>query len=511
MNPPASFSEGFLRVDFLAYCSAAVLIEKKYLHTHNLHNRCEERERPRLPLVTLNSDKLCVQVNNRMASTSSSTRRLGVATVGLGGAVATTTVAGTELLRSGGTGYHGLPLAALDESLTRDLAPYESLTFGGWDFYDVDLAQAAENHDVLDPDQLEDVRSNLESINPWPAVGNERFCRKVTGENQVTTPGHRETIEVLKNDLRRFKNENDLDNLVVVNLASTEARADPSLPVYRTEDAFREGIEENHEAISPAMLYAFAAIDAGVPYINFTPSLAADTPALRDMASRMNVPVAGKDGKTGQTLLKTILAPGLRSRALHVDGWYSTNILGNRDGRALSDEESLASKVETKGSVLDSILGYEVGDHIVDIRYYGPRGDNKEAWDNIDLTGFLGKKMQLKLNFLCRDSILAAPLVIELVRCADLADRIGQGGVQEHLGVFFKSPMVEEGHVPEHGLPSQQRALHEWLDQVHTSENETSLSEKGGEPSTTKSNGKASESASASDPSSSVTTRADSL
>jgi len=426
-----------------------------------------------------------------MSSSKSSSQRLGVAIVGFGGAVATTTVAGIELLRSGDAKPHGLPLATLDESLTRDLASYESLVFGGWDFYDVNLAEAAENHDVLDPDQLAAVRSNLESLSPWPAVGNERFCREVTGESQVTTSGHQETIEVLQRDLHRFEDENDLDNLVVVNLASTEARADPSLPVYGSEGAFRDGIEDDHEAVSPAMLYAFAAIDAGIPYVNFTPSLAADTPALRDMAARLGVPVAGKDGKTGQTLLKTILAPGLRSRALNVDGWYSTNILGNRDGRALSDDDSLASKVETKGSVLDSILGYEVEDHIVDIRYYGPRGDNKEAWDNIDLTGFLGKKMQLKLNFLCRDSILAAPLVIELVRCVDLADRTGQGGVQEHLGVFFKSPMVEQGHVPEHGLPSQQRALRQWLRQVHNAENSASPSRGAGGAEAVETNGKA--------------------
>ena len=438
-----------------------------------------------------------------MKSPNPSPERLGVATVGLGGAVSTTTIAGIELLRSGSAEPRGLPLASIDESLTEHLASYESLVFGGWDFYDVNLAEAAENHDVLDPGQLEAVRSNLESLSPWPAVGNERFCREVTGESQVTTSGHQETIEVLQRDLHRFKDENDLDNLVVVNLASTEARADPSLPVYGSEEAFRDGIKDDHEAISPAMLYAFAAIDAGIPYVNFTPSLAADTPALRDMASRLNVPVAGKDGKTGQTLLKTILAPGLRSRALNVDGWYSTNILGNRDGRALSDEDSLASKIETKGSVLDSILGYKVEDHIVDIRYYAPRGDNKEAWDNIDLTGFLGKKMQLKINFLCRDSILAAPLVIELVRCVDLADRIGQGGVQEHLGVFFKSPMVEQGHIPEHGLPSQQRALRQWLRGAHSAGDGASPSGGADEAKAIRTNGKAP--AASSDSSSAVT------
>ena len=211
------------------------------------------------------------------------------------------------------------------------------------------------------------------------------------------------------------------------------------------------------------MLYAYAAIEAGVPYGNFTPSVAADVPALAELARRRGVPVAGKDGKTGQTLLKTVLAPALRARALHVDGWFSTNILGNRDGLALDDPDSLRSKLDTKGSVLDSILGYRVEDHIVDIRYYRPRGDDKEAWDNIDVIGFLGHRMQIKVNFLCKDCILAAPLVIEIARLLDLAQQRGEGGAQEQLSLFFKAPMTANGRAPEHAFHLQERMLADWL------------------------------------------------
>jgi myo-inositol-1-phosphate synthase len=210
------------------------------------------------------------------------------------------------------------------------------------------------------------------------------------------------------------------------------------------------------------MLYAYAAIAEGVPYGNFTPSVAADIPALIEFAEKQNVPIAGKDGKTGPTFIKTVLAPALKARALKVEGWYSTNILGNRDGLALSNEDSLASKIKTKGSVLDDILGYEVEDHIVDIRYYRPRGDNKEAWDNVDITGFLGQPMQIKVNFLCKDSILAAPLAIEIARCLDLARQRGEGGMQEQLSVFFKLPMTKSRR-PEQAFFRQQRMLLDWL------------------------------------------------
>jgi myo-inositol-1-phosphate synthase len=210
------------------------------------------------------------------------------------------------------------------------------------------------------------------------------------------------------------------------------------------------------------MLYAYAAIAEGVPYGNFTPSVAADIPALIEFAEKQKVPIAGKDGKTGQTFIKTVLAPALQARALKVEGWYSTNILGNRDGLALSNEDSLASKIKTKSSVLDDILGYEVEDHIVDIRYYRPRGDNKEAWDNVDITGFLGQPMQIKVNFLCKDSILAAPLAIEIARCLDLAHQRGDRGIQEQLSVFFKLPMTKSRR-PEQAFFRQQRMLLDWL------------------------------------------------
>ena len=402
-----------------------------------------------------------------MSASTTSSPRLGVAIVGLGGAVATTVAAGVTLLRAGAVETSGLPLAALDDALTRDLMPYGALTFGGWDFFDADLAEATLNHDVLSAKQFEAVRDDLARIRPWPGVGNERFCRNVTGSHQIATDTLADAVEVIQGNLDRFRDDHALDRLVVVNLASTEASPDLTLPVFADPDAFEAGLEADHEAISPAMLYAYAAIDAGVPYVNFTPSLACDVPALTQLAAERNVPVAGKDGKTGQTLVKTILAPGLRDRALEVEGWYSTNILGNRDGEALRDRDSLASKIQTKGSVLDSILGYDVEDHVVNISYYRPRGDNKEAWDNVDLVGFLGQRMQMKINFLCRDSILAAPLVIELVRLLELADRHDWGGMQEHLGVFFKSPMAKDGQTPVHGLPAQQRNLLSWLEDVH--------------------------------------------
>ena len=388
-------------------------------------------------------------------------RRVGVAVVGLGGAVATTAAAGVELIRLGQGGVDGLPLADVDAGA--GLAPYDALVFGGWDLSPDDLAKAADAHRVLEPAQLTLVAPSLAGVVPWPAVGNASFCRNVDGSNKVAAGGLRAQVEAVRADLRAFRAEAGLDGLVVVNLASVERWPDPVEPALATLAGFEAGLDADDPAIGPAMVYAYAALADGVPYANFTPSLAADVPALVELAERENVPVAGKDGKTGQTMLKTVLAPGFRTRALRVEGWYSANILGNRDGQALEDPGSLASKVNTKGSVLDNILGYPVEDHVVDIRYYRPRGDNKEAWDNVDLVGFLGQRMQLKVNFLARDSILAAPLVIELARLLDLAQRRGEGGVQEHLGLFFKAPMTGAGAVPEHALHRQEANLTAWL------------------------------------------------
>jgi myo-inositol-1-phosphate synthase len=386
-------------------------------------------------------------------------RRLGVAIVGVGGAVATTAVAGIELLKRGDNRLDGLPLS---DVTVAGLVSYRDMVFGGWDLSADNLAQAASTHRVLTHEQMADLGPALATMKPWAAVGSGDFCRKVDGVNKRAFEGHRAAIAAIKDDLERFRTESGADGLVMINLASTESWPDDTSP-YVSAAAFEQALDDDHPAIGPAMLYAYAAIEAGVPYGNFTPSLAADIPALQELAALRNVPVAGKDGKTGQTMIKTVLAPALRSRALHVDGWFSTNILGNRDGQALQDPDSLRSKLKTKGNVLDSILGYPVEDHLVDIRYYRPRGDDKEAWDNIDVSGFLGQRMQIKVNFLCKDSILAAPLVLEIARVLDLAHQRGDGGVQEQLGLFFKAPMMTNGGEPEHAFHAQERQLMEWL------------------------------------------------
>jgi myo-inositol-1-phosphate synthase len=388
-------------------------------------------------------------------------RRLGVAIVGLGGAVATTIAAGLEMIRQGGADLSGLPLADADN---RDLVPYRNINLAGWDLYSDDLAAAAKQHGVLGAAELDLVRPALEAIQPWPAVGNVQFCRNIAGREGANLTSLREQVSSLKEDLQRFRAESGMDAIVVVHLASTERLVDMTLPQFATPEAFEMALDADDPEIGPAMIYAYAAITSGIPYANFTPSVAADIPALKELARRRGVPIAGKDGKTGQTLVKTVIAPALRGRALRVDGWYSTNILGNRDGLALDDPNSLASKLDTKGSVLDSILGYKVENHKVFIHYYPPRGDDKEAWDNIDLTGFLGHRMQLKVNFLCKDSILAAPLVIEIARCLDLAHQRGEGGVLEPLAVFFKAPLTRNGGEPEHAWPDQERRFRSWLD-----------------------------------------------
>lgn len=385
-------------------------------------------------------------------------RTLGIAVVGIGGAVGTTMAAGIELLKKRLIGTEGLPLAACADV---GLAEYTDISFAGWDLFADDLAKAAEDHGVLSYKQHLAVEDELAKIKPWPAIGDERYLSLIEGQNKIDRKDHRATIEKLRADLAGFKEQRD--SVVVINLASTEKLIPGGKVGFDTRAEFEKALDENSVNISPAMLYAYAAIAEGVPYGNFTPSVSADIPGLIEFAEQQNVPVAGKDGKTGQTFIKTVLAPALKSRALHIDGWYSTNILGNRDGLALSNEDSLASKVKTKQSVLDDILGYEVTDHIVDIRYYRPRGDNKEAWDNIDIRGFLGQTMQIKVNFLCKDSILAAPLAIEIARCLDLAKQRGEGGIQEQLSVFFKLPMTKKER-PEHAFFRQEEMLFDWLE-----------------------------------------------
>ncbi len=388
-----------------------------------------------------------------------STSTLGIAIVGLGGAVASTAVTGATLIRKGQQDTTGLPLA---EFTGLDLAGYDRLRFAGWDLYPNDLAEAATHHGVVSARQIEACREELAAIAPWPALSNARFCGGVVnGANSDDCL--RDQVRQVQHHLEAFREECG-GRVVVINLASTESYLDPRSPAYQSIDAFEAALDDDDESISPGMVYAYAAITAGIPYGNFTPSAAADIPALRALALRQNVPVAGKDGKTGQTFVKTVLAPALRARALRVDGWFSTNILGNRDGEALRNPDSLKNKITTKGDVLGSCLGYPVEDHVVMINYYKPRGDDKEAWDNIDVTGFMGERMQLKVNFLCKDSILAAPLAIEIARCLDLAQRKGQGGVVEEMGCFFKAPATQDGRPPLHAFPEQQRILVEWLE-----------------------------------------------
>jgi myo-inositol-1-phosphate synthase len=385
--------------------------------------------------------------------------RLGVAIVGVGGAVATTAIAGIEMIKAGSNSFEGLPLAHRDIA---GMIAYRDLEFGGWDLSEETLGTLALRHGVIGDKELADGASALNDMRAWKAAGSTGYCANIDGGNKLAS-GHRAAVRQIQDDLKRFAAERKLDRVVVVNLASTERVPDFAEAALQTLEGFEQGLDSDDAAISPAMLYAYAAIDAGTPYANFTPSVAADVAPLAALAAERNVPIAGKDGKTGQTFMKTVIAPALRDRALHVDGWFSTNILGNSDGLALDDPKSLQSKLGTKGSVLNSILGYPVEDHIVMIHYYRPRGDDKEAWDNIDLTGFMGQKMQLKLNFLCKDSILAAPLAIEIARCLDLAQQRGEGGVQEQMGLFFKLPQTQGAGDPVHGVPEQQLILDTWL------------------------------------------------
>ncbi len=392
--------------------------------------------------------------------------KLGVLIIGFSGAVASTAIAGIELLKMGKMSYEGLPLATMPEHLTRGIVEYENLVFTGWDMIGDDLAAAAMTHNVLTLQQFQAVSEELQAAKPLAAVVNAAFCHNIKGKNVIAAANHHAAIEKVREDIRQFKNESGVERVVMINLASTESFVDKDSATFETLENFDKALGENSPEISPAMIYAYAAIGEGIAYGNFTPSVAADIPALVELAKQKGVPLAGKDGKTGQTFIKTVIAPGLKARALKVDGWFSTNILGNRDGLALTHPDSLKSKITTKGSVLDDILGYKVEDHLVDIRYYRPRGDNKEAWDNIDIIGFMGQPMQLKINFLCKDSILAAPLVIEIARLLDYAQKCGESGVQTQLSVFFKLPQVtdEAKEIPEHALHKQEQMLFQWLE-----------------------------------------------
>ncbi|GAC1483222.1 MAG: inositol-3-phosphate synthase [Gemmatimonadaceae bacterium] len=410
-------------------------------------------------------------------SIAPATGRLGILTPGLG-AVATTFMAGVESIRRG----RSKPIGSLTQMATirlgtrtetrapliKDLIPLaklDDLVFGAWDPIPDDALTAARKAGVLDERDIEPIADFLKGIKPMPAVFDNKYVTRIHGTNVKKGKTKRDLAEQLRQDMRDFKAKNKCDRLVIVWCASTEIFIKAG-PQHATIEQFEKAMEKNDDAIAPSMLYAYAAIMEGIPFANGAPNLCVDTPALIKLAQDKGVPISGKDFKTGQTWMKTIVAPGLKARMLGLRGWYSTNILGNRDGEVLDDPQSFKTKEESKLSVLHTILQpelypdlYKDFSHVVRINYYPPRGDNKEGWDNIDIVGWMNYPMQIKINFLCRDSILAAPIVLDLALFSDFAHRAGMKGIQEWLSFYYKSPMVAPGLQPEHDLFIQQTKL----------------------------------------------------
>ena len=400
--------------------------------------------------------------------------KLGVLLVGLG-AVATTFIAGVENVRRG----DATPVGSLGEMATirlgkrtesrspliKDFVPLASLdnmVFGAWDPIPDNAYESAKVAGVLEARHLDPIKDFLSGIKPMPAVFDQKYVKRLEGKNVKKGKTKRELGEQLREDIRNFKQQNGCDRLVMVWCASTEIFLKQG-PQHETLAAFEQAMDKNDDAIAPSMIYAWASLMEGVPFANGAPNLTVDIPAMFELAEQKSMPISGKDFKTGQTLLKTVVAPMLKARMLGLEGWYSTNILGNRDGEVLDDPESFKTKEESKLGVLDHILQpsmypdlYGNIYHKVRINYYPPRRDNKEGWDNIDLFGWLGYPMQIKIDFLCRDSILAAPIVLDLALFMDLAHRAGMVGIQEWLSFYFKSPMAAPGLDPEHDLFIQQ-------------------------------------------------------
>ena len=338
------------------------------------------------------------------------------------------------------------------------LASMEEMVFGGWDIYNDNAYESAINAGVLEKDLLNSIKNELSAIKPMSAVFDSGFVKNINGDNVKNNETKMQSALALMDDIATFKEKNNCERLVMIWCASTEVYTQIS-NIHLSIDKFEQALKDNHPAIAPSMIYAYAAIKSGIPFANGAPNLTVDTPALIQLANQLNVPIAGKDFKTGQTLMKTILGPGLKTRLLGIDGWFSTNILGNRDGEVLDDVDSFKTKEVSKLSVLDSVLEpekypelYKDMYHKVRINYYPPKGDDKESWDNIDIFGWLGYKMQIKVNFLCKDSILAAPVVLDLAIFMDLAQRAGMKGIQEWLSFYFKSPQTKEGLEPIHDI-----------------------------------------------------------
>ncbi|MDP9961851.1 inositol-3-phosphate synthase [Chryseobacterium lathyri] len=407
--------------------------------------------------------------------------KLGILIPGLG-AVATTLIAGVESIKKG----LSKPIGSLSQMgnirlgkrtenrypLIKDFVPLaqlDSIVFGGWDVYEDNVYEAAANAKVLEAALLEQVKPELEAIKPFKAVFDKNYVKNLDGTHIKQAETKWDLAEAIIRDIETFKLDNNLDRIVIVWCASTEKYFDSS-EVHQTIEAFEEGLRNNDAGIAPSMIYAYAAIKSGIPFANGAPNLTIDIPALQQFAVLNNVPIAGKDFKTGQTLMKTIVAPGLQARSLGVKGWFSTNILGNRDGLVLDDPDNFKTKEVSKLGVLEQILNEDInpelyGDlyHKVRINYYPPHGDNKESWDNIDIFGWLGYQMQIKINFLCKDSILAAPIVLDLALFMDLANRAEMSGIQEWLSFYFKTPQTAEGLPPEHDIFKQLMKLQNTL------------------------------------------------
>ncbi|HEY4088054.1 MAG TPA: inositol-3-phosphate synthase [Bryobacteraceae bacterium] len=396
--------------------------------------------------------------------------KLGILIPGMG-AVATTFIAGVEAIKRN----MAQPIGSVSQLATvrlgkrtdnntpkiKDfvpLAPLENLVFGGWDIFEENCYEAAVNAAVLDRPLLDSLKEPLSALKPMPAVFDTEYVKRINGPNQKKKGSKMEHAEALMDDIKQFKARTGASRLAMIWCGSTEV-FHRAAAVHQTIETFEKGLAANDPEISPSQIYAYAALKSGVSYTNGAPHLTVDAPALMQLARDRSLPIAGKDYKTGQTFMKTLLAPGFKSRMLGVSGWFSTNILGNRDGEVLDDPGSFRSKEETKLSALEQILQPELYPelykniyHKVRINYYPPRGDNKEGWDNIDIFGWLGYPMQIKVDFLCRDSILAAPLALDLVLFMDLAQRAGMRGVQEWLSFYFKGPMTAPGLYPEHDI-----------------------------------------------------------
>jgi len=338
------------------------------------------------------------------------------------------------------------------------IASLDDIVFGGWDIFDDNCYEAAKTAGVLDERLLDQIRPEMEAVKPWKAVFDPFYVKRLHGPNVKTGTSKMDLANQVREDIRNFKSANKLDRLAMIWCGSTEIFMTEG-PAHQSIAAFEKALEASDQSIPSSMIYAYAAIKEGIPYANGAPNLSADIPALVELAQQTGSPIGGKDFKTGQTLIKSVVAPGLKARLLGVNGWYSTNILGNRDGEVLDDPESFKTKEESKKGLLDYIFQanlypdlYGHLHHVVRINYYPPRGDNKEGWDNIDIVGWLGYDMQLKINFLCRDSILAAPIALDLVLFLDLAKRAGLKGIQEWLSFYWKSPQHAPSVYPEHDL-----------------------------------------------------------